>query len=116
MRIPYSLQGILFGPILVGLTVILKVFCPAAAGEGCFVDSLALPVFLPLVFIYKIIGGSPTSYELLLVIVYWSLVGLLIGLILDLCTHRSEYLPESHLPPSQTSVPVSPPQSPEPRP
>jgi len=92
MRIPYSIQGALFGPALFGLTLVLKVVCPAPTGAGCFADSLAVPIFLPLIFVYQIVGGGLIMYhELWFVALYWSFVGLLVGLIFDLRTPRSPY-------------------------
>src|SRR3989338_5616349 len=99
MRIPYSIQGALFGPVLIGLSLILKLLCPAPVGAGCLTDYLAVPIFLPLIFVYKIVGGHLIMYhELWFVILYWSLVGLLIGLIFDLRNRRFPYLPEQHPP------------------
>lgn len=94
MRIPYFLQGVLFGPIFIGLTLILKIICPVPAGDGCFADHLAIPIFLPLIFIYKVIDpGTVLAHELFFLTVYWSLVGLLFGLILDLRRGQSQYSP-----------------------
>ena len=99
MRIPYFVQGALFGPALIGLSVVLKVLCPAPAGAGCFTDHLAVPIFLPLIFVYRTVGeGLVMVHELWFVVLYWSLVGLLVGLIFDLRTRQSPYLPEQHLP------------------
>ena len=85
MRIPYFVQGALFGPAFIGLSIVLKVLCPTSVGAGCFADSLAVPIFLPLIFIYKIVDDSLVMYhELWFVVLYWSLVGLLVGLIFDL--------------------------------
>ena len=85
MRIPYFVQGALFGPALIGLSIVLKVLCPTSVGAGCFADSLAVPIFLPLIFVYKIVDDSLVMYhELWFVVLYWSLVGLLVGLIFDL--------------------------------
>ncbi len=99
MHIPHLIQGALFGPVLIGLTLILKVLCPASIGAGCFADHLAVPIFLPLIFIYAVFGdGFIVAHELWFVILYWSLIGLLIGLIFDLRTRRSEYLLEQHHP------------------
>jgi len=84
MRIPYFVQGAFFGPALIGLTLVLKVACPASVGAGCFADSLAVPIFLPLIFVYKIVGGGLLMYHA--------------GLIFDLRTPRSPYLPEQRRP------------------
>lgn len=99
MRIPYFLQGVLFGPVFIGLTLVLKIICPVPAGAGCFADHLAIPIFLPLIFIYKILEqGTILAHELLFLFVYWSLVGLLLGLILDLRRAPSQYSPEQRPP------------------
>lgn len=99
MRIPYFLQGLLFGPAFVGLTLFLKIICPVPAGAGCFADHLAVPIFLPLIFVYKIVDpGTVLANELLFLLIYWSLVGLLLGFILDLRRARSQYSPEQHPP------------------
>ncbi len=99
MHIPYFLQGLLFGPAFIGLTLILKIICPVPAGVGCFADHLAVPIFLPLIFIYKIVDqGLVLNHELPFLVFYWSLVGLLFGLILDLRKARSQYSPEQRPP------------------
>lgn len=99
MKIPYFIQGVLFGPVFIGLALILKVICPVSSGAGCFADYLAVPIFLPLIFIYKLAGdGLVMSHELWFVVLYWSIIGLLAGLILDLRTRRSQYSPEQHPP------------------
>ena len=91
MRTPYSIQGALFGPALIGLSIILKVLCPTSVGAGCFADSLSVPIFLPLIFVYKIVDDSLVMYhELWFVVLYWSLVGLLVGLIFDLRKRKME--------------------------
>lgn len=91
MRIPYSIQGVLFGPIFIGLSIFLKALCPSAAGAGCFADHLAVPIFFPLTFIYKVLGELPVQYELWVLLLYWSLVGFLVGFIFDLRTSQSQY-------------------------
>ena len=99
MRIPYFIQGALFGPALIGLTLVLKVFCLAPVGAGCFADHLAIPIFLPLILFYTTFGESVVlAHELWFVVIYWSLTGLLIGLIFDLHTRRSRYLPAQRPP------------------
>ena len=100
MRVPYFIQGALFGPALIGLTLVLKLACPVPTGSGCFADALAVPIFLPLIFIYTIVGEGLVMYhELWFVLLYWGLVGFLIGLIFDLYIRRSPYLPEQRRPP-----------------
>lgn len=99
MRIPYFIQGALFGPAFIGLSLALKVLCPAPAGAGCFTDHLAVPIFLPLSFVYGVFGGNlAPAHELWFLLLYWSFVGFLVGLIFDLRTPRSPYSPEQHLP------------------
>jgi hypothetical protein len=98
---PYSIQGMLFAPVLISLILLLKAFCPASAGNMCFADWFATPVFLPLIAIYKIFGGVPgqgNAQELLFIVLYWTLTGFVLGLILDLCTRPSQYSPEQRPP------------------
>ncbi len=100
MRIPYALQGMVFAPVLIGLIFVLKAFCPDSAGEMCFADQFAVPIFLPLIALYKIFGSSLViaGSEFLFILVYWSLVGALLGFILDRYKHPSPYSPEPHRP------------------
>ena len=99
MRIPYSIKGALFGPALLAIVIILKMFCLGPASSGCFVDYVAVPIFLPLILVYKVIGiGSLMINEFLLVLLYWSVVGFLVGFMTDLYMHRSRYSPEQHPP------------------
>ena len=91
MKIPYFIQGALFGPVLIGLALILKVLCPASAGSSCFADHLAVPIFLPLIFAYTNFGGNLiVIHEFWFVIAYWAIVGFLIGLIFDLRGRKME--------------------------
>lgn len=99
MRIPYAIQGALFGPVLIGLTLVLKMMCLAPVGAGCLADHLAIPIFLPLILVYVTFGQSLVlAHELWFVILYWSLVGLLIGLIFDLHSRPFPYSPEPRPP------------------
>ncbi len=92
MRIPYSVLGALFGPLLIGFSLVLKVFCPTSTGAGCFADHLAVPIFLPLIFVYKVVGENLIMiHELWFVLLYWSFVGFLVGLISDLRNFQSRY-------------------------
>lgn len=97
---PYAFQGVIFIPLLVGLIFVLKMFCPDSAGNMCFSDYFALPLFLPLVMVYRIFGleSEALGQELLFLILYWSLIGFLLGLILDLYTRPSPYSPEQRPP------------------
>lgn len=98
MRIPYVVWGLLLAPALVGLIFVLKALC--SSENVCLADYFAVPVFLPLITIYKIFGSAPAGggHELLFILSYWGAVGALIGFILDLYTRRSRYLPEQHPP------------------
>ncbi|MEK7135137.1 MAG: hypothetical protein AAB780_00325, partial [Patescibacteria group bacterium] len=85
-RIPSSFQGALIAPILVSFFFVFKAFCE---GE-CLADSFAVPIFLPLVAVYKIFDTPAIiqGHEFLFVILYWAFVGFLIGFIIDLLTHK----------------------------
>ncbi len=93
MRLPYALKGMLFAPILVALSFFIKVICPASPGSGCLSDYFATPVFLPAIFVESVVGKGIGSYalEMVVVLLYWALVGLLVGLILDLYKKQSPY-------------------------
>jgi len=97
----------------VGFLIVLKAFCPAFTSGVCFADFFAMPVFLPLVAFYRIFGQNPpfSNQELVLVFLYWALIGLLVGLLIDLIKKKDT--PE--VPPSiqnilQNSKPVEPPK------
>lgn len=98
-RIPYAFQGLVGLPIFVALVFLLKTFCSENGGV-CIADYFAVPIFLPLIAIYKIFGGESAAagHEILFIFLYWGLVGFLLGFILDLYTHRSEYSPEQRPP------------------
>jgi hypothetical protein len=96
-RIPSSVQGLLFGPILISLFFVLKAFCPGSAGDACFADQFAVPIFLPLIAVYKIFGSSSVigGQEFLFIMVYWAIVGFVVGLIIDLVVgHKNKTLSE----------------------
>ncbi len=84
MKVPYALQGALFAPAFIGLLFILKITCPASG--GCFSDHFAGLIFMPVAFVYKVLGGNTflTARESLLILLYWAIVGLLVGYIFDL--------------------------------
>lgn len=86
MKIPYYIQGAFFAPTLIGILFLLKITCPAGAGQGCFADPFLAPVFMPLTVLYKIFGNASIliSYEPLFVLIYWILVGVFVGLLFDL--------------------------------
>lgn len=92
MRIPYTIQGLLLGPALVGLLILLKVFCPASFTQSCLSDYFAAPIFLPLIFVYKFFGDSGVilNQDFLFVMLYWAVVGFFLGLILDLWGQKNE--------------------------
>jgi hypothetical protein len=103
-HITASIQGLFLAPALVCLFFLLKAFCPEASGS-CFVDHFAVPVFLPLVAIYKIFGDSSIigGHEFILVILYWAAIGFFIGLFIDFWLHRPNH--EAEAKPSSTPVP-----------
>jgi hypothetical protein len=92
MKIPYWYQGMIFAPVLVGLLFILKITCPAPTGVGCFADPFLVPVFSPLVGLYKIFGNIPAiaQHEPLIILLYWSIVGTFAGLCLDVYKRASK--------------------------
>ena len=93
MKVPYAVQGFIFAPALISMIFILKVTCPAAAGQGCFADNFLEPVFMPLKFLYKVFQNHESVlalHEPLFIVGYWALVGLVAGLCVDLfrsCSH-----------------------------
>lgn len=91
MKVPYSIQGFLFAPTLIGLVFMLQITCPLPAGGGCFADNFTVPLFMPAVFLSSFWSGWQvfTQYELLFLVLYWSLVGFLLGLCFDL--HEDEH-------------------------
>ena len=90
MKIPYYIQGAFFAPSLVGIIFILKITCPAGAGQGCFADSFLTPVFLPLVAIYKVFGAVPfiVAHEPIFILLYWIILGIFVGLLFDILKHE----------------------------
>ena len=84
MKVPYAVQGMLFAPALIGLLFVLRITCPAS--DMCFSDHFAALIFMPVAFVYKVFGNNTylTSHESLLILVYWALVGFLVGYIFDL--------------------------------
>ena len=75
-----------FAPALIGLMFLLKATCPAPTGAGCFADPFLQPVFLPVIFLYKLYGQTAyiIAHEALLILLYWGVIGLLIGAIFDI--------------------------------
>ncbi len=101
MRIPHSIQGLVSLPLMAGIIFVLKSSCPSSSEGGCFADYFATIVFLPLVGWYKIVGSGIAlgrGEEILFIFVYWAITGFIIGLILDLCTRPSQYLPSQRPP------------------
>lgn len=90
MKWPYALQGFIFAPAFVGLIFLLKALCPQGTGDICFADHFAVPVFMPLIALYQLFGieSSPSSQEFIFVLMYWAVVGFLIGLLIDLLTKK----------------------------
>ncbi len=100
MRFSSAVRGAVFAPVLISLFFILKATCPESAGESCFADQFAVPIFLPLVAMHRMLGSvdSLGGQEFVFIIIYWALIGALVGLILDLCIPRSQYLPSQRPP------------------
>ena len=85
MKIPYSIQGMLFMPALVSLMFLLKLTCPTPAGSGCFADTFLPSMFLPVNFLHAFLPRDIVTYhELLLILAYWGVVGLFAGLLVDI--------------------------------
>lgn len=92
MKIPYFIQGAFFAPALVGVLFILKITCPAPAGQGCFADPFLTPVFMPLTVIYKIFGNVSfvIAHEPIFILLYWIIVGIFVGLLFDILEDNQE--------------------------
>lgn len=87
MKIPHWLEGSIIAVVFALLIFTLKLSCPARTGEGCFADAFTSILFLPLPFIYKIFSNHLVlvgKYEIIFLLSYWAIVGLLIGLFIDI--------------------------------
>ncbi|MBX4189240.1 hypothetical protein KW785_01430 [Candidatus Parcubacteria bacterium] len=84
MKVPYSLQGLLFAPVFLVLLFVLKITCPSSS--GCFADVFSAPAFIPLASVYKMFGPveAISAHEPIFILGYWALVGLLVGLCFDI--------------------------------
>ena len=93
MRVPYWIQGAFFAPALIGVIFILKITCPAGAGQGCFADPFLTPIFMPLTVIYRIFGVAPflVAHEPIFILFYWILVGIFVGLLFDILGKRNKF-------------------------
>ena len=113
-KYPTALKGIFLAPVLICIFFVLKASCSEVVGESCFADRFAVPIFLPIVIIYRMFGDFAIigNQQFLVVMLYWAAVGALIGFILDLYIGRSQYSPAQRLLLSQTSAPESLPRSP----
>ncbi len=91
-KVPYYIQGALFAPALVGVLFILKITCPAGAGQGCFADPFLTPVFMPLTVLYKVFGYAQflIAHEPIFILLYWVILGLFIGMLFDILKHSKE--------------------------
>ncbi|MDB5253945.1 MAG: hypothetical protein JWL80_11 [Parcubacteria group bacterium] len=92
MRVPYAVQCALFAPSLVLLIFILKITCPVETGNGCFVDPFISSVFFPLPSVYRLFGqiGLVATHEPLFILLYWTVVGFLVGVVIDVYKSRKE--------------------------
>lgn len=116
-RIPFAIYGLFILPALVGLIFISKSFC---GDSVCLADSFAVPIFLPLVALYKIFGDADLigGHEFFFVAVYWAIIGFLLGLVLDIYLRKEAHeklLSSSTLPDSFSTV-TPPPIPPTPTP
>lgn len=91
MRIPYSIQGALFAPTLILLLFVLKMTCPAPTGAGCFADAFLLPMFMPLLFVYRVFGREAivVAHEPIFILLYWMCIGLCAGMLADLYNKKT---------------------------
>lgn len=86
MRLSHSIKGLVLGPVFAALIIFLGLTCPAGRGQGCFADFFISILFLPLPFIYKVFSNHPDivgRHEVVFLLIYWSLVGFFIGLLVD---------------------------------
>jgi hypothetical protein len=86
MKVSHSIEGLVLAPVFAATVFFLKLSCPVRTGEGCFADIFFKIVFLPLPFLYKIFADNPVwiaQHEKLILLLYWGLVGFLIGLLMD---------------------------------
>lgn len=92
MKVPYFVQGTFFSFGLVGLMFLLRLTCPDNAGAGCFADHFITPVFLPSILVSSFSHYSPmlVSWEPLVILVYWGIVGFLVGLCFDIYTEGEQ--------------------------
>jgi len=91
MRLPYSVQGLLFAPALLVLVFFLRLTCPVSTNEACFSDYFSVPAFMPLAFAEKVMRVTMGSmfYEIAFVMIYWTLIGFLVGLCFDVYKKRT---------------------------
>ena len=72
-KIPYWIDGALFGTLFVPLIFLLKITCPL--NIGCFADPFFLPVFSPLFILEKIFTNSEgivsAKFEIIFIIIFW---------------------------------------------
>lgn len=86
MKVPHRIEGLVLAPAFASTILILKLSCPVKTGEGCFADIFFKIVFLPLHFLYKVFDNYSVwiaQNEILILIVYWGIVGFLVGLYVD---------------------------------
>jgi hypothetical protein len=91
-NLPKAIKGFFFAPALILLFFLLKSFCPESAGNSCFSDQFSVPIFYPLIAIYRYFGSSEIigGHDFLFILGYWAILGFLIGLILDLWRREKE--------------------------
>jgi hypothetical protein len=77
-KVPHWAQGAIFAVTLVILIFILKITCPLDI--GCFADPFLIPLFSPLLIFEKLFGGLG-SYEPFSIIIFWTVIGGIFGLL-----------------------------------
>lgn len=85
MKFKYAFGGLVLFPLLIGLVFVSKAMCSAGVGGGCFADYFAVPIFLPLLGVYKLFGSNAfaVGQEFLLIFLVWGVIGFILGLIKD---------------------------------
>jgi hypothetical protein len=78
-RVPLWAQGALFAVAFALLIFFLKITCPIEL--GCFADPFLLPLLSPLIFVHYL--GPLGSFEPFFILLFWCLVGMLIGFLFD---------------------------------
>jgi hypothetical protein len=80
-KIPYWVDGALFGTLFVPLIFLLKITCPIDI--GCFADPFFIPVFSPLFLLENFFTNSSSlaspKFEIFFIVLFWGVVGSLLA-------------------------------------